>query len=284
MTGFLLDLSGKIDGKTIAALFEIDKIAGALNTPYFIVGATARDILLQYAHNIHTTRATLDIDIGVFVADWKQFQDLRQTLLRSKKFGSTRRMQRLIYQETLPLDILPFGKIAEEKNIISWPSEHEIELSVTGFQECYQHAVSVRLNDKPDLVVKVVNLSGLAVLKLISWNESRERRGKDAADLFIIIKNYISAGNIDRFFDEPDILKEENSDYDRSSARLLGRDIARMTEEETKAKLVAILEREAAHPYHKISMDVLKQDWLRNESYELITAYFNAMLRGLLDC
>jgi predicted nucleotidyltransferase len=90
MTGSLLDLSGKIDGKTIAALFEIDKIAGALNIPYFIVGATARDILLQYAHNIHTTRATLDIDIGVFVADWKQFQDLRQTLLRSKKFGSTK--------------------------------------------------------------------------------------------------------------------------------------------------------------------------------------------------
>ncbi len=50
----LLNLSGKIDGKTIAALFEIDNVAGALNIPYFIVGATARDILLQYAHNIHT--------------------------------------------------------------------------------------------------------------------------------------------------------------------------------------------------------------------------------------
>ncbi len=203
--------------------------------------------------------------------------------MRSKKFSSTRQTQRLIYEKTLPLDILPFGKIAEDKNIISWPPEHEIELSVTGFQECYRHAVSVRVNDKPDLVVKVVNLPGLAILKLISWNESHERRGKDAADLFIIIKNYISAGNMDRFFDEPDILKEENSDYDRSSARFLARDIARMIEEETKVKLIAILEKEASAPYHKISMDVLKQDWLRNESYELITAYFNAMLRGLLD-
>ncbi len=69
MTSSLLDLSGKIDGKTIAALFEIDNVTGALNIPYFIVGATARDILLQYAHDIHTTRATLDIDIGAFVAE-----------------------------------------------------------------------------------------------------------------------------------------------------------------------------------------------------------------------
>ena len=132
-------------------------------------------------------------------------------------------------------------------------------MSIVGFQECYQHAISVLVRVGPDLVVKVVSLAGLAILKLVSWDDSIERRGKDAADMFIIIKNYIAAGNMDRFFEEADILKEEDSDYDRSSARFLGREIARMASQATKAKLVGILDREASSQYHKIAMDVWRR-------------------------
>jgi len=98
------------------------------------------------------------------------------------------------------------------------------------------------------------------------------------------MKNYIAAGNMDRFFEEADILKEEASDYDRSSARFLGREIARMAGQATKAKLVCILEREAASPQgHKIAMDVLSQDAFQKKPYEQVVEYFNALLRGLLD-
>jgi len=38
----------------------------------------ARDILLQHAYGIHTTRATLDVDIGVFVTGWDQFRTLKE--------------------------------------------------------------------------------------------------------------------------------------------------------------------------------------------------------------
>jgi len=134
------------------------------------------------------------------------------------------------------------------------------------------------------LVVKVVSLAGLARLKLVSWDDSIERRGKDATDLLFIMKNYIAAGNMDRFFEEADILKEEASDYDRSSARFLGREIARMAGQATKTKLADILEREAnSSKGHKIAMEVLRQDAFQKQPYEQVLEYFNALLRGLLD-
>ena len=135
--------------------------------------------------------------------------------MRAGKFSPTRQTQRLLFDDELLLDIVPFGGIAEENDSISWPPEYDIEMSVAGFQECYQHAVSVLVTAEPDLVVKVVSLAGMAMLKLVAWDDSIERRGKDAADLIFIMKNYIAAGNIDRFFEEADILKEEASDYDR---------------------------------------------------------------------
>jgi len=284
MTVILHNLIGKIDENTVAILTEIDTIARELKLAFFIVGATARDILLQHAHGIHPSRATLDVDIGVFVSDWDQFQILKEALVCTGKFSSTRQAQRLLYDDELPLDIVPFGGVAEDNRSISWPPEHAIEMSIVGFPECYKYAVSVLVRAKPDLVVKVVSLAGLTILKLVSWDDSIERRGKDAADLLLIIKNYIAAGNMDRFFEEADIFKEEDSDYDRSSARFLGREISKMANQATKAKLVGILEREAASSQgHKIAMDVLRRDAFQKESYEQVVAYFNALLRGLLD-
>jgi len=284
MTTISHNLIGKIDEKTVAILSEIDTNARDLKLAFFIVGATARDILLRHAHGIHTTRATLDVDIGVFISDWEQFRALKETLVHTGKFSPTRQTQRLLFEDELLLDIIPFGGVAEESDSISWPPEYDIEMSVAGFQECCRHAVSVLVRAEPDLLVKVVSLAGLAMLKLVSWDDSIERRGKDAADLFFIMKNYIAAGNMDRFFEEADILKEETSDYDRSSARFLGREIARMAGQATKAKLSGILQREAASSQgHKIAIDILRRGSFQNESYEQVLEYFNALLRGLLD-
>ena len=45
-------------------------------------------------------------------------------------------------------------------------------MSVVGFQEFYQHAVSVMVSADPDLIVTVVSLAGLAMLKLVSWDDN----------------------------------------------------------------------------------------------------------------
>ncbi len=285
MTNISHNLVGKIDRKTVAVLSDICQSADKLKIPFFIVGAFARDILLQHAYGIHTPRATMDIDFSIFITNWDQFDELKTVLLRPEKFSPTKQTQRLLYENEYPVDIVPFGGIAKEDGFISWPPEHAIEMNIAGFQECYKHAISVQLRSNPDLIVKVVSLAGLAILKIIAWENDMERRSKDAADLFCIIKNYIEAGNMERFFEEEgDILKKEESDYDRASAHFLGRDMVKLAEPRTKASLIHILKREAGSSHgHKIVMDVLKQDVFHEMTYEEIAAYFNALLRGLTD-
>ena len=285
MTTISHSLIGKLDSNIVDVLSALNEIANDLEIPFFIVGATARDILLQHAHDILTTRATIDLDIGVSVSDWDRFQVFKDALINSSLFAASRFTQRLLYKESFPVDIVPFGKISSDNGSISWPPEYDSEMSVVGFQDCYQHAISVLIREKPDCVVKVVSLAGLAILKIVSWDDSVERRGKDAGDLYLIIRNYIEAGNMERFFEkDADILQQESSDYDLSSARFLGREIARIASPRTKTKLTDILEREALSSQgHKMVMNILNQNSFQKEPYERTIEYFNALLRGIMD-
>ena len=277
------DLSGKISETTVSILREIEKVAAKLKFSFFIVGATARDIILEHQYDIKAARATLDIDIGVLVAGWDQFDLLKNELVSSTSFRPSDQKQRLVYEDSYFVDIIPFGAIADEDGSISWPPDHETRLSVAGFKECYQHAISVTVSLDPELVVKVVSLAGLALLKLVSWDDNQERRGKDAIDLFLIILNYLDAGNLERLFDEGlDIVEE--GDYDLASARFLGRDIENIASDATKTKLIEILEREAdSKQGHRIAMDILQSDTYRSQSYARIVEHFNGLLKGLAE-
>lgn len=285
MKNILLDLSGKISETSVSILREIEKVSTRLDIPFFVVGATARDIILEHQFDIKTRRATLDIDIGVFISGWDQFEALKNTLTGSAKFISSKQEQRLIYNDNFPVDIIPFGTIEDEDSSITWPPNHEIRMSIAGFQECLQHAISVKLSSYPELIVKVVSVAGLALLKFISWDDNPERCNKDAPDLLLIMRHYLDAGNLDRLFDEgSDIIEEDSYDYDLASARFLGRDIASISSPLTKAKLIEILEREAnSKQGHKIALNVIQSDDYRSESYELVVEHFNALLKGLVE-
>lgn len=63
----LLDLSGKIEPQIFNILRLISRKADESAVPYFVVGATARDVILKQGHDISTIRATRDIDVGVQV-------------------------------------------------------------------------------------------------------------------------------------------------------------------------------------------------------------------------
>jgi len=283
MKNILVDLSGKIRETSVSILIEIEEVSTSLDIPFFVVGATASDIILEHQFDINTRRAT--IDIGVLIAGWNQFETLKNELIRSTKFVPSQQKQRLIYDDDFPLDIIPFGAIEDEDGAITWPPDHEFRMNIAGFQECFQHAVSVKLSSNPELIVKMVSLAGLALLKLISWDDNPERRSKDAPDLFLIMRHYLDAGNLDRLFDEgSDIIEEDSYDYDLASARFLGRDIVNISSPLTKAKLIEILEREAnSKQGHKIALNVIQSNFYRNELYERVVEHFNALLEGLVE-
>ena len=285
MTNTSLDLSEKIDKVVVCALGRIHQILSSMSIPFFIVGATARDILLEAHYGIGSKRATVDIDIAVFIANWDLFKRLKDELIGATDFTPTRDSHRLLFKKRLPVDIVPFGEVAEKGDLIEWPPDGSFKMNVTGFRECFQHAVKVKISDKPKLSVNVVSLAGLAILKLISWDENSVRRQKDASDLIFIIRNYLDAGNLERLVEEaPDIVDSDEYDYEGGSARLLGRDISKIAYTSTLAQIIQILKRESQGKRgHRIAMDVLQSRRLTEESYEEVSALFDALLKGLTD-
>lgn len=246
MNRTLLDLSGRIESFTIEILEAIANVSESLGVPFFVVGATARDIILRYGYDIKIERATQDIDLGVEVSGWDHYRQLREGLVATGKFGiDHKEAQRLLYQGSFRIDIIPFGRVADENHALSWPPDHEIEMSTPGFEEAYGHSIRVRLRSSPVLDVRCASLPGLALLKIISWHERYPERNKDAKDLALLMRTYLDAGNIERLLDEElDLVEKEDFDYVSASARLLGRDIAEILNPKIAKILFEILDRE----------------------------------------
>lgn len=245
MTGKLLDLSGKIDGFTIELFESIKDVAESVSVPFFVVGAMARDMILKYGYNIETIRATNDIDFGVLVSDWDQYNVLKESLIAKGGFESTKEAQRLQYKGSLIIDIIPFGGIEDPDKFFSWPPDNENKMSTLGFEESYAHSLVIRLRRNPDLDIKFATQAGLALMKIISWNDRYPERNRDAKDLVLLMRTYLDGGNSERLFEEEvDILEIVDFDYVRAGARLLGRDMAAIANLETRETILRILEAE----------------------------------------
>lgn len=279
----LIDLSGKIDNQRLEAIETISRIAFSLKIPFFIIGASARDMLLA-GHNIPIYRATLDIDIGIKVPNWEKFNKLKKGLVETERFTSTREEQKLKHKDHIEIDIIPFGAISDENHNINWPSQETV-MNVLGFEETFTHAQIVRLRSKPVLDVKLVTLSGLSVMKIFSWKDKYPERKKDATDLFIIIRHYTDAGNFERIPDEmPDLLDSDDFDYVRAGARLLGRDIAKVLNPATKKEVLDILEKETGEQdRYELIEDMMRSDIGKISDFDSILSLLMELKTGILE-
>ena len=99
-------------------------------------------------------------------------------------------------------------------------------MTVVGYREALASAMDVKLPENQRVLV--VSLPMLAVLKLVAWSERHTAAPrKDAADLLLILKNYLDAGNQQRLYEEaPHLLEDSNFDYERAGAWLVGQDAA----------------------------------------------------------
>ena len=240
-----MDLSGKVENELLDILRDVSQVAESLRISFFVIGAMARDIVLDYGFGIQPSRATRDLDLGVRVADWEIFQALTNGFVASGEFTTSKAAQRFFHiKSNLPVDIVPFGEVGSDAGTISWPPEHVVVMNSIGFEEAYAHTWLVRLS--PDLEINVVSPAGWALLKIISWNDRDPSiRVKDAQDLALILKNYSEAGNVDRLFGEESALFEaEDYEFAFAGARLLGIDLAKIAKLETIQKILEILEEE----------------------------------------
>jgi predicted nucleotidyltransferase len=245
MTNTLLDLSGKLPLPAQALIEEIANAALLQSLPFFIVGAFARDLILEWAYRIRTQRATTDIDFGIRVENWEQFESLSVALIETGNFHKhPKQKQRFNYKESISIDIVPFGQIENAQGMISWPPQYEVEMSALGFNEAYIHSIRVLIANGVEVAVS--SLVGLFLMKLISWED--RKANKDVFDLALIMTKYLEAGNAERVYGDgsphADILQDPQFDYELTSARLLGRDMKMLLTERTTPVVIKILDTE----------------------------------------
>ncbi len=249
-----------------AVIRAVQTGAAQLGLEPLLVGATARDLLLVHVFEQPVRRATLDVDFAVALASWEQFEALKLELISGHGFqDEPRQKQRLIYGgegegKGMTIDLVPFGRLQVDDSTVAWPPEMDVLMTVTGYVEAQQAAVSVEL--EPGHQVKVASLPALAILKVFAWSDRGHRTmGKDAVDLLTLLRSYAGAGNFDRMTDPGQALDKyldlEGSE-ERTGAWLLGRDCALLAEGATLAELSELLGEEAR-------MERLLGDMIRGE-------------------
>ena len=216
-----------------------------------IVGATARDIVLELIHGVSPLRRTMDVDIGIRINGWDEFEQLKTELLRTGQFNETSTSHRLVYQEVYPVDIVPFGGVSNQSDLIEWPPDQSIQMNVTGFDEALDNSIKVKIRNEPLLEMQVASLANQAALKIIAWKDRGGVNSKDAEDLGIIVKNYGPEIYSERIFEEElELMEEEEYDIVLTGAQLLGFDIARCLDSKSLLQVSEILENQTSDGLH----------------------------------
>jgi len=232
MNSTLIDLTDKLPNGMANIYQEVYEVASQFQLDVIVVGAMARDLVLVHGFDARLERGTRDVDFAVKVKDWKAFQKLSAGLIE-RGFTKADKLAHRFYlndEEGLrwEVDILPFGELADENGCIKWPPDESIEMSVLGFDEAFDHSLTVQLGDSDSqFSVKVAAPASMVFLKLISWLEREPAiRTKDAKDIRYLMRTYSKIPAVlDRMYDE-DHMETQGWDELRASASILGRDAA----------------------------------------------------------
>lgn len=256
--------------------------AQAQRLDFFIAGALARDIWLDYIHRVPVARLTRDIDIGIHVSSWTEFDSLRARLISDARFvPDAHRLHRLFMSSAeVPLDIVPFGGVEDRERRIAWPPEGETIMSLFGFAEAFRTAPLLEL--APQLLVRVTSLAALAALKLISWSERGRETNRDAVDFWLILKNYGDPCHRERLLlEEDETLTAEHYDLSRAGARMLGTDMGRILGRQGAVRLKAIVDAELddARPQRLLSVAV--RSATAENDFERLRGQLQAVVQGL---
>jgi predicted nucleotidyltransferase len=286
MSNISMDISGKIDLGRVSVLRSIKEVAEELDIPFFVVGAFARDVIFEHIHRVPSPRVTEDIDLGVEVADWEEFQRLTGALIQREILTTTKFPHRFVANtHATVVDIVPYGDITGEMKRISWPPDHDMIMSMLGFEEAYSSALKVRLSNEPVLEILVPSVAALALLKIISWADAYPKRERDAQDLLFILENYDATGIEAQLYESyAPLLTEEGYDSRIASVRLLGRDIAQLCSPDTTKTVTEILMSETDEDQgFKMLSHMSKGASFRGVKFESSLQLLKKLLQGIQE-
>lgn len=179
-----------------------------IGLPFYVIGATARDIVLRQLVGVSSQRRTQDLDIAIAIPDWDKFEEVSSVLIAAGLEKDKHQRQRF-YLGDYVLDIVPYGGVAKEDDTIRWPPEEDIAMSVKGYNEVLQDTITLDIDG--EFEIKVASLHGLFLLKFNAWIDRHYQTDKDAEDMCFILENYFDA-NIERDFSSEKFTEVFNRD------------------------------------------------------------------------
>ncbi len=282
MTVPLLNISAKIEPSLTNLCALVSECAKKLQIPYLVVGASARDMVLHYGYGAKIQRATADVDFALQVPSWNEFEALRRELI-ANKFSETSEVYSLIAPNNRPIDIVPFGGVANENTSIQWPPSGDFVMNVLGFEEALNHANIVRLNDKPILDMPVASPEGMTILKLIAWTDREvEKRNKDAKDLAYLLTTYEDIPAIsEQLYSEPTLMELYGWDKTLASAHQLGINVKQITLPQTNLVITALLNNQ----HSRLKLERLINEMSESSTYQYTRneALMKAFSTGFLN-
>lgn len=240
------------------------------NLSFYVIGATARDIIMRQLLNQESYRHTQDLDIAIAIPNWDKFEEISCEIVELKDFKkASQQKQRFYFRDVYELDIVPFGAVAKEDETIYWPPEEETAMSVKGFNEALKDFMSIEVDG--EFEIKIASLSGLFLLKLNAWLGRNLSTSKDAEDLCYIIENYYDAFdsyNSERGYHQ-EIYDMDNFDLFVAGAIWLGYDIvALLTDGHIKYYLSVLNSELEKREESRLIEQMMKQS--SSISYEII--------------
>jgi predicted nucleotidyltransferase len=257
----------------------------------FVIGAAARDLIFEYVYDARIQRATEDLDFGVAVETWADYDSLKTQLIGSKKFKKDpQQEQRILWTEKveqeIPIDLVPYGGLETGESTIAFPPSEDFTMSTLGFLEVSQNLLTLEISK--GFSVELASPAGVALLKFVAYNDRPAQRRRDIQDIFYIAENYLAAGNEDRLYDpqsgDTGLLEDENFDYRTAGARLLGRDIVPLLNKKTKSLVSRILDENPSSGSMDQLIDIVNQNRFRDtDGDELARSIFHELAHGISD-
>lgn len=205
-------------------LKELNRFFCGINVGFYVIGATARDIILSNLYGLVPDRKTADLDIAIAISDWSQFQSIEENLPKEVDFAKSKEQkQRFIYKDVYVIDIVPFGDVVEDDGNIYWPPDETIAMSVWGFPEMADSTIRVEIDS--EFSIDIASLPGLFILKLVAWKDRHLSGSKDAYDMALLLTNYLDI-NTERAVEEHyDLYETDEFDQVIAGAQLMARDV-----------------------------------------------------------
>lgn len=230
---------------------QISETCKELEIDFFIIGAIARNI--WYVSNNENSRGTKDIDFGVYISDIKKYNQLRAEL--KSKYGYKESIENafcLITQDDKQIDLLPFGEIEKEGQVII-EGKGLTKVNLDGFKEAFEFGVNeVEIGDEK---YKACSIPGVMILKLIAYDDRPTRRIKDIVDINSICLNYPSL-EADFIWGNHFDLYGGDLEHDEIGVIVLGREMKKLinNNSDLEERIINIMDKAIDQKSHLLSL------------------------------